>query len=66
MYFERFPSLWADISDGFRNISTAGLTSVSSLFLDHLKSSHSGMMDEVIKLERRQESISGKHFTICS
>lgn len=46
----------------FRNISIAWLTSVSSLFLDHLKSPHSGMMDEVIKLERRQNESRGVYF----
>ncbi len=46
----------------FRNISIAWLTSVSSLFLDHLKSSHGGMMDEVIKLERRQNESRGVYF----
>lgn len=56
-------SRWVDVSYGwFRNISIAWRTSVSSLFLDHLKSPHSRMMDEVIKLERGQNESRGIYF----
>lgn len=50
------------VSWRFRNISIAWLTSAFFLFLDHLKSPHSRMMDEVIKLERRQNESRGVYF----
>lgn len=54
-----------------RNISTALLTSASSLFLEPLKIPQSQMMDEVIKLEgesrkKAEESISGKLSASCN
>lgn len=64
--------LWGTLTFGwFRNISTAWLTSASSLFLDPLKIPQSRMMDEVIKLEgesrmKAEESISGKLSASCN